>query len=96
MPEFLAPGVDVEEIVAALKPIEGVSTSTVGFVGMTEHVTNGDFDNDTLLDTPTLITSWAEFVGSFGRYDKEQAPYLPPAMRGFLENGGTRKNKVPI
>ncbi|MBZ5538279.1 MAG: phage tail sheath family protein [Acidobacteriia bacterium] len=90
MPEYLSPGVYVEEIVAALKPIEGVSTSTVGFVGRTEHIKNSDFDNDTLLDTPTLITSWAEFVGSFGRYDKEQAPYLPPAMKGFFENGGTR------
>ncbi|GAI54169.1 unnamed protein product [marine sediment metagenome] len=36
MPEYLSPGVYVEEIEIGAKPIEGVSTSTVGFVGMAE------------------------------------------------------------
>ncbi|MFI5175233.1 MAG: phage tail sheath family protein [Terriglobia bacterium] len=90
MPEYLAPGVYVEKIEGAVKPIEGVPTSTVGFVGMTEHVRNGDVDNDTLLDTPTPITNWGDFVTRFGRYHKDQAPYLPPSVKGFFENGGTR------
>jgi phage tail sheath protein FI len=34
MPEYLAPGVFIEEIPARLKAIEGVSTSTAGFVGL--------------------------------------------------------------
>lgn len=33
MPEYLAPGVYVTEIVSGAKPIEGVSTSTSGLVG---------------------------------------------------------------
>ncbi len=33
MPEYLSPGVFIEEIPARLKAIEGVSTSTAGFVG---------------------------------------------------------------
>ena len=37
MPEYLAPGVYVEEIEMGGKPIEGVSTSTAGFLGETER-----------------------------------------------------------
>ena len=33
MPEYLAPGVYVEEVSFRSKSIEGVSTSTAGFVG---------------------------------------------------------------
>jgi phage tail sheath protein FI len=32
-PEYLSPGVYVEEVSSGNKPIEAVSTSTVGFVG---------------------------------------------------------------
>ena len=35
MPEYLAPGVYVEEIDTGSKPIEGVSTSTSGMIGVT-------------------------------------------------------------
>ena len=35
MPEYLAPGVYVEEIDTGTKPIEGVSTSTAGMLGVT-------------------------------------------------------------
>ncbi|MGI9302194.1 MAG: phage tail sheath family protein [Gammaproteobacteria bacterium] len=34
MPEYLAPGVYVEEVPSTIKPIAGVSTSTAGFVGI--------------------------------------------------------------
>src|SRR2546429_4197385 len=34
MPEYLAPGVYVEEVPSAVKPIAGVSTSTAGFIGV--------------------------------------------------------------
>lgn len=33
MPEYLSPGVYVEEFEIGAKPIEGVSTSTAGFLG---------------------------------------------------------------
>ena len=35
MPEYLSPAVYVEEINSGARTIEGVSTSTVGFVGQT-------------------------------------------------------------
>jgi phage tail sheath protein FI len=34
MPEYLSPGVYVEEVPSAVKPIAGVSTSTAGFIGI--------------------------------------------------------------
>ena len=52
MPEYLAPAVYVEEVDTGSKPIEGVSTSTSGFVGVTERGPVG---------VPTLVTSGREF-----------------------------------
>jgi phage tail sheath protein FI len=34
MPQYLAPGVYVEEVASAVKPIAGVGTSTAGFIGL--------------------------------------------------------------
>ncbi len=33
MPQYLAPGVYVEEVPSAIRPIAGVGTSTAGFIG---------------------------------------------------------------
>ena len=82
MPEYLTPGVYVENTNIGPKPIQRVSTNTAGFVGMAEK-------GDELNDKPALITSWLEFVSKFGRYTMAQ-PYLAPAVYGFFENGGTR------
>ena len=85
MPEFLAPGVYIEEIQRGPRPIDGVSTSTAGFVGETERGST----------KPTLVTSWSDFVRTFGGY-VDQPPfttaniYLPYAVRGFFDNGGQR------
>jgi len=84
MPEYLAPGVYVEEINGP-RPIEGVSTSTAGFVGETERGPT----------RPRLVTSWQDYQRWFGGYI-DQAPlnaqncFLPYAARGFFENGGQR------
>ena len=37
MPEYLAPGVYVEEVSFRSKSIEGVPTSTTGFAGLTRY-----------------------------------------------------------
>jgi uncharacterized protein len=85
MPEYLAPGVYVEEISTGPRPIEGVSTSTAGFVGETERGPT----------RPTLVTSWPDFQRTFGGY-VDRPPfnaanfYLPYAVRGFFDNGGQR------
>ncbi len=87
MPEYLAPGVYVEEVDTGSKPIEGVSTSTAGMVGMTKRGPTGGL--------PKLVTSFADFKRQFGGYfDFGSAfaghQYLPYAVEGFFQNGGKR------
>ena len=41
MPEYLAPGVFMEEVSYRSKSIEGVSTTTTGFVGPTRYGPSG-------------------------------------------------------
>ena len=77
MSEYKIPGVYIEEVQAGSKPIEGVSTSCAGFVGAAKR-------DSVPIGVPTLITSWDQFVEKFGRFDKEKAPFLPPAIYGFF------------
>jgi phage tail sheath protein FI len=87
MPEYLAPGVYVEEVDTGSKPIEGVSTSTAGFIGMTRRgATTG---------LPQLVTSFADFQRKFGGYFDVGPAFagfnaLPYAVEGFFSNGGKR------
>jgi hypothetical protein len=90
MPEYLSPGVYVQEIEPGWKPIAGVGTSTAGFIGTTQHIAAREFDNDSLLNRPVLLTGWDQFVRSYGRYEHKTAPYLAPAVHGFFANGGRR------
>jgi phage tail sheath protein FI len=83
MPEYLAPGVYVEEIPSRAKAIEGVSTSTAALVGVTA---NGPPD-------PTLVTSFGEYSRVYGQPDDS---YLGIAVRGFFENGGQRCHVVRV
>jgi uncharacterized protein len=87
MPEYLAPGVYVEEIDKGVVPIEGVSTSTAGFVGMTARgPTTG---------RPQLVVSFRDFERKFGGYFNAPSGFeghnmLPFAVDGFFGNGGQR------
>jgi hypothetical protein len=79
MPEYLSPGVYVEEIEIGSKPIEGVSTSTAGFLGEAERGPT----------VPRLVTSWLDYQRRFGSYFG-RTKYLPYAVEGFFANGGQR------
>lgn len=80
MPEYLSPGVYVEEVDAGPKPIEGVSTSTVGAVGVTVRgPTSGK---------PVLVTSFPEFVRTFGGYLPQPPPGIVNNWTGPNEEGG--------
>jgi len=76
MAEYLSPGVYVEEIDAGPKPIEGVSTSTTGVVGVTERGPSGGTapGDTTNRGKPVLVTSFADFNRIFGGFLPE-----PPA-----------------
>jgi len=78
MPEYLAPGVYVEEIEIGAKPIEGVSTSTAGFLGQTER---GPVST-------RLVTGFEQFLRIYGGYIEESN--LTYAVEGFFRNGGQR------
>lgn len=84
MPEYLAPGVYVEEIERGPKPIEGVATSTAAFLGETER---GPV-------VPRLVTSYNQFVRLFGSVFKDEDgndnKYMPHTANSFFENGGKR------
>jgi hypothetical protein len=78
MPEYLAPGVYVEEIDLGAKPIEGVSTSTAGFLGPTER---GPV-------SPQLLVGFTQFTQVYGGF--VEGSYLAYAVDGFFRNGGQR------
>lgn len=92
MPEYLAPGVFVEEVSFRAKSVEGVATSTTGFAGRTRygpvHYPGGPTATE-----PRLVTSFVEFERLYGRLellDDGQVPYLAHAARAFFLNGGQR------
>ena len=60
-------------------PIEGVGTTAAGFVGQTVR---GPIE-------PRLVTSWSEFQRWYGG-TTDAASFLPYAVRGFFDNGGSR------
>ncbi len=78
MPEYQAPGVYVEEQSTGSKSVEGVSTSTAGFLGQTVR---GPVE-------PQFITSYNEFERIYGSSPKESN--LDVAVNGFFKNGGSR------
>jgi len=78
MAEYLAPGVYVEERDSGSAPLEGVSTSTVGFLGPTERGPT----------TPRLLTSGSDFRRWYGGHLDDS--FLPTAVDGFFRNGGSR------
>jgi phage tail sheath protein FI len=106
MPEYLAPGVFVEEVSFRSKTIEGVATSTTGFAGMTRtgpvQYVDGARRGPSQTE-PRLITSFTDFERVYGGIeplgvhaapddaDSEQRTcYLAHAARAFFLNGGKR------
>jgi phage tail sheath protein FI len=90
MPEYLAPGVYIEELSTGPVPIAGVSTSTTGFVGPTPRGPTH----------PRLVTSWLDFQlwygglselgasSAFAAWAQEGFLYTVWAVKGFFDNGG--------
>ena len=87
MPQYLSPGVYVEEI-SGPRTIEGVSTSTAGFVGPTRM--------GPISGTPSVLTSLSDFIATYGSLDPlefEDAGtminYVGQSVREFFDNGGS-------
>ena len=86
MAEYFSPGVYVEEYDNSPRSVEGVGTSTGGFVGLAEKgPTKG---------APLLVTNFKSFTKQFGGYLSEythgEYRFLANAVEQFFTNGGTR------
>jgi phage tail sheath protein FI len=87
MPQYLAPGVYVEEI-AGPRTIQGVSTSTAAFIGPTRFgPTSG---------RPELLTSYLDFARIYGDWTDlifenggELPNYVALGVKGFFDEGGS-------
>ncbi len=86
MAEYLSPGVYVEEFESGGKSMEGVGTSTAGFIGLAQR---GPVEG-----VPQLITNPSDFRRVYGGYLSEnefgEYRYLAYEVESFFVNGGSR------
>ncbi|MDE6433954.1 MAG: phage tail sheath subtilisin-like domain-containing protein [Lachnospiraceae bacterium] len=86
MAEYLSPGVYVEEFDSGSKPMEGVGTSTAGFIGLTQR--------GMTIGIPQLVTNFADFKRKYGGFLSEsefgEYRFLAYAVEHFFINGGSR------
>lgn len=86
MAEYLSPGVYVEEFESGAKPMEGVGTSTAGFIGLAER--------GPVVGIPQLVTNFSDFKRMYGGYllENEFGTYrfLAYSVEHFFLNGGSR------
>jgi phage tail sheath protein FI len=99
MPEYLSPGVYVEEVDRGPKPIEGVGTAMAAFVGFTEKAeylreVDGEMVTENLLNKPQLVTNWTQYVQRFGGF--VEGAYMPHSVYGYFHNGGSRCYVVSV
>ncbi len=76
----------MEEYDSGAVPMQGVSTSTAGFVGLAER--------GPVIGQPQLVTSFADYTRMYGGFLSKagygNARYLPYAVEQFFVNGGSR------
>jgi phage tail sheath protein FI len=77
--ELLHPGVFIQEVPSGSQPIEGVSTSTTGFIGRAQKGTIG---------SAQLVTSFTEFQTAYGGFFSDT--FLAHSALAFFNNGGKR------
>ncbi len=86
MAEYFSPGVYVEEFDNSPRSIEGVGTSTAGFIGLAEK--------GATVGAPVLVTSMQSFTRLFGgalnEFEYGEYRYLANSVEQFFVNGGTR------
>jgi uncharacterized protein len=88
MPEYLSPGVYIQEVNTGTRPIEGVGTAMAAFVGLAPAGP---------ANRPVLITNWQQYVETFGaeeegghRNPHVTGAFLSHAVYGYFLNGGGR------
>ncbi len=95
MPEYLSPGVYVEEVSFRSASIQGVATSTTGFAGMTQYGPV-QYPNGPKTSEPRLLGSLTEYESVYGDLTPlepdtgERVCYMGMAAKSFFDNGGTQ------
>jgi phage tail sheath protein FI len=82
VPFYQAPGVYIEEVASASRPIEPVGTSTAAFLGVAPNA-------DKNVNQPTAVNSWSEFRKLFVP-EGAASTHLSNAVNGFFLNQGRR------
>jgi phage tail sheath protein FI len=106
MPQYLSPGVYVEEIQSAIRPIAGVGTSTAGFIGLVADdvkmpdqpgkFQKGSDGNPTPIPYSVAHAGVAQLITAWGEFknafgDVQAGNWiLANAVYGFFNNGGAR------
>ena len=82
----MSPGVYVEEFESGPRPMEGVSTSTAGFIGLAQK--------GPVMGQPVLVTNFSDFYRKYGGYLSEiewgEYRHLAYSVEQFFVNGGSR------
>ena len=82
----MSPGVYVEEFDSGPAPMQGVSTSTAGYIGLAEK--------GPVSGSPVFVSSASDFTRKFGGYLQKsefgEYRYLAHAINHFFANGGAR------
>lgn len=87
MPNYLSPGVYMEEVDRGTKPIEAVGTAVAAFIGYTERAeTTKNGEKISLVGKAQLVTNWSQYQQYFGGFIK--GAYTPDAVYGYFANGG--------
>ena len=99
MPEYLSPGVYVEEVDRGPKPIEGVGTAMAVFIGFSEKAqsveqSNGETMTRDLLGRPQLVTNWTQYNEKYGGF--AEGAVMPHSVYGYFMNGGSRCYVVSV
>jgi phage tail sheath protein FI len=77
--ETLHPGVYIQEVSSGVRPIEGASTSTAAFVGVTEKGP---------VERALMVTSYTEYQRIYGSF--VSGYFLAQSALQFFNNGGKR------
>lgn len=77
MPNYLSPGIYMEESDGGSRPIEGIGTAVAAFVG---------FADQGPLNTPVRVANWSQFLTTFGEFLANS--HLARSVYGYFANGG--------
>ncbi|MFC3502649.1 phage tail sheath subtilisin-like domain-containing protein [Micromonospora krabiensis] len=83
MPSYFSPGIYVEEVPSAARPIGPAGTSTAAFVGVAP-------DRGAHLGKALPVNNWSDFLRLYADGENLESTPLARAVFGFLDNGGTR------